>query len=93
MDRANASFRASGFARIRDVLANADRWAVRAKCGVCGHITQLDWSALVLSHSEEKSLRALARNVICKGCGARRCAWDVVERDPLPPDEAAPMNP
>jgi hypothetical protein len=90
MEDAGTSFGASGIARIRDVLANADRWAVRARCGDCGHITHLDWSALVLSHSEEKSLRALARDVRCKGCGARRCGWDVVERGSAPPDVPRP---
>ena len=77
MDSTNAPSAASGIARIRDVLLNVDHTSVRALCEKCGHTTELNWSALALSHSEEKSLRSLARSIRCKKCGARGCGWQM----------------
>jgi hypothetical protein len=89
MDNSTTPLGASGIARIRDVIASADRLAVCARCETCGHIAHLNWPALAISHSEEKSLRTLARSIRCKACGARGCAWHVSE-NPLLPDAALP---
>jgi hypothetical protein len=86
MDDSSMLFRASGIARIRDVIANADHLAVHARCEHCGHIGQINWSALAISHSEEKSLRTLARSIRCKACGARGCAWQLNESHLIPDD-------
>jgi hypothetical protein len=68
-------FGASGQFRIRDIISNAKRITVRAQCQQCGTITDLNWAALALSYSEEKSLRSLARNIRCQSCGAHGCRW------------------
>src|ERR1051325_3288053 len=85
MDHPNSPFGASGITRIRDVL-NSVHFSVRAACGHCGHVSDLNWSALALSHSEEKSLRTLARSIRCKGCGFRGCEWRLTRT--ASPDES-----
>src|SRR5690349_10441755 len=77
MDSTNTQSTASKIARIRDVLVNVENFVVSAICETCGETTQLDWLALALSHSEEKSLRSLARSIRCKICGTRGCSWQI----------------
>src|ERR1044071_4992386 len=86
---------AGGLERVGDVLLNADQLLVRATCSCCGHVADLDWSALAVAYSAERSLRSLARSIRCKACGGRGCGWQVAPRmnehpvsgDPSPPQQ------
>jgi hypothetical protein len=94
MSDTNTPLNASDVARIRDVIGNAEHVTVRSTCTLCGHVAELDWPALALSHSEEKSLRTLARSIRCKSCGARGCTWQVSEAGlPLGDQQPTPPRP
>jgi hypothetical protein len=78
---------ARGLERIRDVILKSADVVVRAKCNCCGCVWNIDWIALAVGLSEEKSLWTLARRIRCKVCSSRGCVWLVSDyRAPAEPD-------
>jgi hypothetical protein len=79
---------ACGLERIRDVILKSADVVVRAKCNCCGGVWEIDWIALAVGFSEEKSLWTLARRIRCKVCGSRGCVWQVSDCN-SPPEHPA----
>lgn len=80
---------ARGLERIRDVILKSAEVVVRAKCNCCGCVWEIDWIALAVGLSEEKSLWTLARRIRCQVCSSRGCVWLVSDSNALAEPAAA----